>query len=260
MAEEVVLTPEQQAIEAEAIARLEGGQTDSLSNYNEDGTEKQELLLGKFKTQDDLVKAYKELESKLGQPKVEPDTTKVDPEESKAGVPDVAEGKLSNKDFSDLSVEFNTKGGLSEDTYKSLEAKGLPKEIVDGYIKGQQALAETKANKLLEYVGGTEAYNSMVEWARSNYNSEQAQAFDDALKSGNESKVQEQVDLLSFRISKGQVTRIEGEASSGYGGLKAFESKAEWQKYTANKLYGRDAKYTNMVDNRYLASLEAQTI
>ena len=108
MADEVVLTPEQQAIEAEAIARLEGGQTDSLSNYNEDGTEKQELLLGKFKTQEDLVKAYKELESKLGQPKAEPETTKVEPEASKAGVPDVAEGKLSNKDFSDLSEEFNT--------------------------------------------------------------------------------------------------------------------------------------------------------
>lgn len=256
---EETLTPEQQAIETEALARLEGTTADPLEGFNADGTEKTELILGKFKSQEDLVNAYKELEKKQSQPKVPEVTPPVDTKTTEA-VPEVAEGKLSAKDFTDFSTEFNTNGGLSEDTYKSLESKGLSKEIVDEYIKGKQSVAEAKAKQLLDYVGGTEAYNSMVEWARSNYNEQQAQAFDAAIYSGDESKVQEQVDLLSFRMSKGQVNRIEGESQSGFGGLKAFESKVEWQKYTANKLYGKDAKYTNMVDSRYLASLTANTI
>lgn len=255
---EDTLTPEQTAIEAEALARLEGATADTLEGFNPDGTPKEELLLGKFKSQEDLVNAYKELEKKLGQPK--PSETPTADSKPTDTPPVEAEGKLSAKDFTDFSTEFNTNGGLSEETYKSLEAKGLSKEIVDDYIKGKQSLAESKAKQLLEYVGGTEAYNSMVEWARSNYNEQQAKAFDEAIYSGDESRVQEQVDLLSFRMSKGTVNRIEGEARDSFGGLKAFESKAEWQKYTANKLYGKDAKYTNMVDNRYLASLSANTI
>ena len=156
-------------------------------------------------------------------------------------------------DFGVWQENWNTVGH----TYCEFPRMG---EIVDDYIKGKRTVAENKAKQLLDYVGGKEAYDSMVEWARSNYNEQQAKAFDEALYSGEEAKVQEQVDLLSFRMTKGVVNRIEGEAQSGFGGLKAFESKVEWNKYTANKLYGKDATYTNMVDNRYLASLEARTI
>lgn len=254
---EEVLTPEQQAVEQEALNRLNGTTEDPLAGFNDDGTTKEELLLGKFKSQEDLVKAYQELEKKLGQPRqVETSNTEIPTTE----VPTEVKGLITPNDFTAFSEEFNTKGNLSEDTYKSLESKGLSKEVVDSYIKGQQALAKSKANELLDHVGGSEAYNSMVEWARSNYTPEQAKAFDDALYTGNETKVQEQVDLLSYRMGKGIVKRVEGQAQNGFSQMKAFESKAEWNKYTSNKLYGKDAKYTNMVDNRYLASLEANTI
>lgn len=255
---EEVLTPEQQAIEQEALNRLNGTTEDTLAGFNEDGTIKEDLLLGKFKSQEDLVKAYQELEKKLGQPK-QVEISKTDTPEA-TEVPAEVKGLITPNDFTAFSEEFNTKGSLSEETYKSLESKGLSKDVVDSYIQGQQALAESKANKLLDYVGGSEAYNSMVEWARSNYTPEQSKAFDDALYSGSESRVQEQVDLLSYRMGKGIVKRVEGQAQNGFSQMKAFESKDEWQKYTANRLYGKDAKYTNMVDNRYLASLEAQTI
>lgn len=225
--------------------------------FNDDGTPKEELILGKFKSNDDLIKAYQELEKKLGAPK---ETPKEEPKAAEE-IPQEAKGLITPKDFDSFSEEFNKSGTLSEDTYKSLEAKGLSKDIVDAYIEGQKAVAETKANKLLQYVGGQEKYSAMVEWAKSNYSQEQAKAFDDALFSGNELKVQEQVDLLAFRMSKGGVRRIEGTSvDSGAPAFKPFESKGEWRKYTADPLYGKDAKYTKMVDTRYLKSLEVGTL
>lgn len=249
------LTPEQQAVETEALARLNGEQSDPLEGFNEDGTAKEELIAGKFKTQEDLLKAYKELETKLGQPK---ETVQ---EETKEVVPDVVEkGVLSPNDFDSFSKEYNEKGSLGEDTYKTLEKKGLSKEIVDAYIEGQKAIAQTKADKLLNYVGGKDTYNSMIEWAKTNYDAEQAKMFDEALFSGKEGLIKDQIDLLSFRMNSKGVKRLEGASTSGVAGLKPFSDKGEWQSMTRNKLYGTNEAYTNMVDGRYLASKRANTL
>lgn len=253
------LTPEQ--VEQAAIERYEQSvgerEVDTLKDFNPDGTPKQELILGKFKSQEDLLNAYTELEKKLGQPKTTTEeTTKVEPETNDSSkVPEAAEGLLTKEYFDTLSQEYIDSGKLSEETYKTLEKKGISKDIVDEYIEGQKALATSKANQLLEYVGGLETYNSMIEWARENYSKEQADLFDSALKSGEEVRVKEQLDLLSFRIEKGTVNRVEGTSVSSTNNLATFTDKGDWQKAVRNPLYGKDAKYTRMVDDRYLKSL-----
>lgn len=253
--EVAALTPEQIAIEAEASARVDGVVPNVMDNYNPDGTPKEELIAGKFKSQEDLLNAYKELEKKLGVPKdVVPSTMNT------PVVPDEVKGLITPDDFTSFSKEYNDTGTLTDDTYKALEAKGLSKQVVDSYIEGQKALADNKAQKLLNYVGGEENYNSLINWAKVNYSAEQASAFDTALFSGNEASVQEQIDLLNYRMSKSGTTRIDGTSSSGTGGLKPFASKSEWQAAVGHQHYGRDAAYTRMVDGRYLRSLDAKTL
>ena len=254
MEPDVVLTPEEQA----AIDRVDGVVPNVMDGYNPDGTPKEELIAGKFKSQDDLLNAYKELEKKLGQPKeVVPDTK---PTPDTPVVPDEVKGLITPDDFTSFSKEYNETGTLTEDTYKALETKGLSKQVVDAYIEGQKALADNKAQKLLNYVGGADAYNGLITWAKANYNPEQASAFDTALFSGNEASVQEQIDLLNYRMSKAGTVRIDGTSSSGNGGLKPFASKSEWQAAVSHAHYGRDAAYTKMVDGRYLRSLDAKTL
>ena len=251
----------QEQVEQAAIERYEQSvgerEVDTLKDFNPDGTPKQELILGKFKSQEDLLNAYTELEKKLGQPKTTPEETpKVEQETNdRSKVPDEVNGLITQEYFDSLSQEYIDKGSLSEETYKTLEKKGLSKDLVDAYIEGQKALAVSKANQLLEYVGGLDTYNSMVEWARENYSKEQADLFDSALKSGEELRVKEQLDLLSFRMEKGTVNRVEGSSVSSNSTLVPFENKGDWQKAVRNHLYGRDAKYTQMIDNRYLKSL-----
>lgn len=253
---ETTFSPEEQAI---LDAKNTPADTSEVpEGYNEDGTPKEELIAGKFKSNEDLLKAYQELEKKLGQPK---DTEPKKEEPTDAKTPDEVTNLITPDDFNQYSEEFNKDGKLSEDTYKALEKKGLSKQLVDAYIEGEKLKAETKANKLLDYVGGKEIYDSMVEWARANYSAEQAKAFDDALFSGNEARVTEQVDLLSFRMSKANFTprRVEGQSVSS-GGMAAFKDKGEWQQAVSNPLYGKDIKYTSMVDKRYLASRKLGTL
>src|SRR5690606_27809848 len=74
----------------------------------------------KFSSPEDLAKAYAELESKLGGQKKEetPATPPTKEEAEKA----VSEAGL---DMAALSKEYAELGGLSEDTLKALEAKGI---------------------------------------------------------------------------------------------------------------------------------------
>ena len=57
-----VYTPEEQA----ALDRYEGKEPDTLADYNPDGTPKEpEAILGKFKSQEDLVKIRDEINKHL---------------------------------------------------------------------------------------------------------------------------------------------------------------------------------------------------
>jgi hypothetical protein len=65
-------------------------------------------------------------------------------------------------------------------------------------------------------------------------------------------------------LKRGDVTRqpnrVTGSGDNDVGGLKAFTDKGEWMEATSNRLYGRDKKYTDMVDGRYLKSKSKGTI
>ena len=89
--------------------------------------QEEELLLGKFKSQDDLVKAYQELEKRLGKPE---ETT----EEQSPKEPEVDEEYLQWKAQKEQEELLKPIGGL--DTYnKAIEwaASTMPKEDVEAY-------------------------------------------------------------------------------------------------------------------------------
>jgi hypothetical protein len=93
--------------------------------------EDESLLAGKFKTQEDLLKAYQELEKKLGsQGKEEGES----PEDSAKEAPEVDEEYLEWKVAKQQDELLQPVGGL--ETYKQAidwAATNLPKEDVDAY-------------------------------------------------------------------------------------------------------------------------------
>lgn len=140
-----------------------------------------EWLPEKFDSVEDMAKAYKELESKLGQPKpAEAAAPAVTTEQAESTTVEEAAkvAQAAGIDYNGLYDEYVNGGQLSEDSYAKLAASGIPKEVVDAYISGQEAQAEIQRTQLLADVGGEAAYGEMVKWAKSNLSEAEVAAYD----------------------------------------------------------------------------------
>ena len=237
------------------------GQSDELpEGFNEDGTPIEETtttdepILGKFKSQEDLVRAYQELEKKLSKGETVEEATKTDEVVNSDGVA---------VDVKQFDTEYRENGSLSEDSYKALEKQGFSKEDVDRYIAGQEALAKQYTSTIYDTVGGQDNYNNLVTWSADNLPPETVEEYNTALTAGNLPKVQQLLEYMTFKAQgaiEQKPNRVTPTSTNESGGLKAFADKGEWQRATANRLYGKDVKYTNMIDKRYLASKRNGTI
>jgi hypothetical protein len=131
-------------------------------------------LPAKFKTPADMAKAYGELEKKLGGKPTTPDTTKPGEAEKPTDLQikqdaQKAEAEAKGLDLKPFEDEFTAQGKLSEKSYEALAKAGIPKDRVDAYIAGQQALAERSAEATLKSVGlDMDGYKKMAEWAQAN--------------------------------------------------------------------------------------------
>ena len=258
---------EQQALDRynqsqqDIVEQTSGQSNDLPEGFNPDGTpieeNKAEPILGKFNSQEDLIKAYQELEKKLGsndKPKVE---------EIKQDETTVTNDEGVKVDVSKFNQEYLEKGSLSEDSYKQLDRLGFSKEDVDRYIAGQNALVETYKNKVYAVAGGEENYIQLIDWASVNLDASVINDYNEAVGSGNLARTTQLLEYMQLKAGTTvpkQVNRITPTSVSEGSGLKAFNDKGEWQKATANPLYGKDVKYTNMIDKRYLASKREGTI
>lgn len=269
MAEE--LTPAQEAENQAILDKVEQhkqdlqeeitGQSDAIpEGFNADGTEIEVEIPEKFadSSKEDILKAYLELEKKIGsqEPTQEEESTATEPpKEIEATPEEVVEEKVEGG-LDKFNKEFAENGSLSDDSYEELGKLGFSKSDVDNYIKGQQALAEQYTNTIYNSVGGQESYTELVEWASSNIAPETITEYNEALTGGNVNKATQLLEYMNMKrgTTNEQPNRLKGNASNDLGGIKPFADKSEWMKATANPLYGKDAKVTNLIDKRYLAS------
>ena len=151
---------------------------------------KPEGLPEKFNSVDELVKSYSELEKKLGE-QSQPTEKSVDPV-SKAelkGQPksdlDIATKAVDSAglNMDSLAEEYAKDGKLADGSYESLQKAGIPKDYVDRFIAGQQAIADQQSSSVKEMVGGTQAYDTMSEWAGQNLSETEKTAYNSAVNS-----------------------------------------------------------------------------
>lgn len=262
MAEEQVspeanLSPEEQS----ALARARGTTEQYAdSKYNDDGSPKEETteIPEKFqgKSLEDVVKAYTELEKKLSEK--QPEATPTEPKEDTTIVEDKVNTTLLPKDFTKYEEAYLSQGVLSDDHYKELAKKGLSKEVVDLYIEGAKAREQLFTTQIFNVAGGEEAYTELIQWASQNLDVATATRLNEDLMSGSVDRAKFAVETLQLR--KGTPPRrVEGNSASS-GDVKAYRSKTEWQKDVRDANYGKDKKFTAMVDAKFLASKNKGTI
>ena len=159
-------------------------------------------------------------------------------------------------DIREFETEFMANGELSAESYKKLTDSGIPKEVVDSYIKGQEALAERMINNVHAIAGGSEGYANMVEWARGNLSPEEISAFDHIMAGGNKELIVLAVTgvVSRWKAATGSAPRqlTHGKASAGRGRpVDVFESADEVVQAINDPRYKRgDAAYIRNIERK----------
>ena len=230
----------------EMLEKVEGNQQDP---------ERPEWLPQKFKSPEDMAKAYSQLESKLGQGQQEQDQEEEVETTGEETASDVAE-LLDDKglDFDVFQQEYNENGELSGDAYAALEEAGFPRSVVDTWIQGQDALASQVTGEMYNIVGGQEDYNNMVSWAADTLPESEIDAFNATMTSQNPDMIRLAIQGLNARYrSEAEPSLLQGGSGTVSSGGR-FESNAELTAAMSDPRYSKDPAYRQQVADKLARS------
>ena len=250
---------------AEVSGEVEGVQLtaeeqDSLQVGEQIQEQQEQLFAGKYKSAEELEKAYGELQKKLGE--------KGDEDSEEAGDSEPAESKEDSEETEETSQpsaaaelitsasnEFNEKGELTAETIAKFSSMSS-QELVEAYmqVQGQLPQASQEAevadisnavvNEVKNAAGGETAYNNMVQWAGENLPQTSIEAFDNIINSGS-------VEAIKLAVSG---LKAQYENSNGYEGTMltgkaptntkdVYRSQAELVAAMSDRRYDNDPAY-----------------
>jgi hypothetical protein len=238
---------------AEAVGTVSEEQTGE-----EQQVERPEWLPEKFKSPEDMAQAYSELEKKMGQGTTEEQTAETT-EDNEGDVQDDKPDDNENADYNAVVVDaskefFENDGQLSEETYEKLAKAGLPKELVDSYAAGQQALLQSEEGEIKSVANGQ--FDAMAEWANDNLQQEEIDAFDDIVTTGTKEQAKFAVKSLYDRYTQanGSSPRLVQGAVTG-GSTMPFKSMQELARAQSDPRYkSGDKAYHEEIDRRLSVS------
>ena len=249
-----------------------------------------ELLAGKFKSRDDLLKSinelsykdmsdeelvakYKELESRIGQqsdndsgdPTDDPGVENTD--DSDDTVNDKGDTDDKNKDDGvkdddedkptkltpDLIANFNRE--LAENGKLSEESF---KQLEDFGITRDMVNAmvygvQAQMKELHSHAGGQELYNKMVAWAENNLSESEVAVYNEAFISGDMGRMKDAIDLLKLKYGRHNTIPPKNKVKpSGTGNttVQGYSSKAEMKADMQDPRYQRDPKFRKTVEQK----------
>ena len=239
---------EQENISLEQQAAMQDEQaTEQQPETAEASPDRPEWLPEKFDNPEALADAYSNLEKQFHENKAEPSETDDNNNTSTQETPEV-----TNSAVTSASEEFFEKGELSEETYKSLEANGIPKEMVDMYVNGYEAVANQQQQTLMQEAGGKENYEAMSEWAATSLTDQEQEVYNNTVESGDVNAATMAIRGLYARFQSDggtPVSLVQGD-TSGTAGAMPFSSSKEMTIAMQDPRYGYDNKYREQVSQR----------
>jgi hypothetical protein len=222
---------------------------------------------GKFKSAEDLEKAYLELQKKLGQKETDESSSTEETESDDGGdaIQDETETPVAKRVsfLKEASEEYYSNDNqLKPETIEKL--KEMPSEdLIEAYMEWQkgnptvqtQPLSDDAAKDIVASVGGQEAYNDTLAWAADNLKPEEVAAYDNVVNSGNKDAIFFAVQALNQRYKDS--VGFEGQQVSGKAPkstVKGFRSNAELAAAISDRRYRNDPAYRFDVEQKLAAS------
>ncbi len=255
-------TPQTEIVGESEGVQLTAEEQDSLK-VGEQITEAQDqLLAGKYKTAEELEKAYGELQKKLGEKGSEDSEATGDTEDSTESKEETEETEETKKAspavelINDAAAEYwsNDKKLSSEtmDKFNSMSSQ----DLLQAYLEVQKDatnpneqpatpdLTEADINVVKNSVGGEAEYGKIVTWARENMSDNDSQAFDDLVSTGNVGAIRLAAQGLQAKYNdangyEGRMLSGKPPKSSG----ETFRSQAELVRAMNDPRYDNDPAY-----------------
>lgn len=224
-------------------------------------------LPDKFNTPEDMAKAYHELERKLSSSNesvssndevTPPPQTQIQTQPPYQ-IKEVQEAQKtlqeSGLDYNKYAVEYSETGKLSEDSYKELSEKGMSTDMVNSWIKGQEAIQEKIQQQAFESVGGENNYNSLVDWAGKTLSDQEINAFNRALESPNVEDSMFAIKSLhaQFKLQNGNMPNLI-QGTTGTPSSGSFQSLAQMTEAMKDPRYRNDPVFREEVSKKLESS------
>tara|TARA_X000001388_G_C2210227_1_gene114834 strand:+ start:246 stop:1094 length:849 start_codon:yes stop_codon:yes gene_type:complete len=233
---------------------------DDIAKLAENETDENGKILGKFDSQEDLIKSYKELENKLTAKDSEEEaaTEEETPTEEEGwdqyynedgsvdyGKTKEAYGEKLGELFEENNVDpfkiskhfHENNGSITDEMYEQLESTGLPRSLIDSYLTGRSTEnnytnnAADPYDEIVGIAGGESQYKEMLLWMDKTLPTEEKQSYDKVVDG--EGSTVTQVSLAvqnmynKYKASKGIEPQLMTGKSSNTPSTNVFRSNAE---------------------------------
>ena len=223
---------------------------DSLAVGEKLQAEQEGLLAGKYKSAEELEKAYVELQTKLGeQQKGETEVAEKEPEDK----PTLSEGATLITSATD---EYYANGNkLTPETLQKFSSMSS-QDLINAYMEVQQLpeyqqqqqapaeISEAQVNQIKNAAGGEAAYSNIVNWAKANVPAEQINAFDEVVNSGSVQAIN--LAVAGLKAKYDAANGVEGKMYTGKAPTNSgdvFRSQAELVRAMSDPRYDQDPAY-----------------
>ena len=212
------------------------------------GDERPEWLPEKFGTPNDLAVAYHELEAKLGGK--EPAGPTVEPETSESP------GAIAAPFWEEAAQSYQENGSITDEQLKTMTDAGIPREMVDTYMAGMQAIIQQQQAAVYESVGGEDEYTAMMDWAAKNLSPEDQATHNRAVDTGDVDAAKLAIRGLHAQYKQstaGGPQMITAQAAR-YGGVEPFDDRSQVTEAIRDPRYRSSPAYRAEVERRLQAS------
>jgi len=228
---------------------LTADEQDSLAVGEKMVEQQEQLLAGKYKDAQELEKAYVELQKKLGDNKEE-DTETASVEEDQSDEPKLSEGASL---ISDAQQEYYDNGNKLSDETLAKFSEMSSADLLQSYIElnsnnPAQAepadISDSEIADIKQSVGGDQVYSNVVNWAKTNLDRSQTDAFDEVVNTGSIQAIK--LAAAGLKAQYDQANGVEGRMVTGKSAPQTkdvFRSQAELVQAMNDRRYDRDPAY-----------------
>lgn len=193
---------------------------DDPVNTMEGESEGDKKILGKFNSQQELEKAYLELQKKFSKGERDEPITDTDKNtETKGEEPsneiDKALEGIGDEDLQAVAKKaldkFNSTGEVGEEVFELFKSAGIPEEMVKEYIELKSNKGQAELNSFYDSVGGEEEYSKILEWAGNNLSEEKINAFNNVIENGSKEDITNAMKNLKaqYTLNTMEETKVE---------------------------------------------------